>query len=139
MSDTTTAPASATYFTKLAQFPEYALKNVAAVKLNNDTANANAKGNFDILCNTWLASASNHGLAVAGPKPIAPLAIVTHTLEDEGGIYVWQTDGDPVGVCPDPSTPTVASGSLIAKAPPGDLDIIKAMLQQILANQAKGK
>lgn len=138
MSPTTaTPPAGASYFPKLAQFPEYARSAAAEIAAVNDDLNSQAKNNFEGLCSKWLDTVLNRGLAFAGPKPVAALAIVTRSLEDEDGIYVWKEIGDPLGVCPDPpNNGAMVKGSMVSKAPPSQLDLIQAMLQQVLTNQA---
>ncbi len=140
MSETNfTPPAGADYFAKLAQFPEYAANAAASIAANGELQNNQAKVNFDGMCAKWLDNVLNHGLAAAGPKPIAPNAIVTKTHEDDAGVWVWPEQGGPVGVCPDPDTsnvhPSVGSGK---SAPaPDRTDLILALLQQMSAQLAK--
>lgn len=137
MTDSTfTPPAGADYFQKLAQFPEYATAAASAITGNNDTANAQALQNFQGLCAKWLDNVLNHGLQLAGPKPIAPNAIVTKTYETADAIWVWEEQGAPVGVCPDPA-PVNSSASIVSKPAADRTDLILALLQQILAKLAK--
>jgi hypothetical protein len=133
---TFTPPAGADYFQKLAQFPEYATAAAAAIKSNNDTANAQALQNFQGLCAKWQDNVLNHGVALAGPKPIAPNAIVTMAHVSDDGIWVWEEQGTPVGVCPDP-LPTTPSASIVSKPAADRTDLMLALLQQILAKLAK--
>lgn len=104
----------ANYYPRLAGYPEYAATQVAAIGRQLDGQNRNAKAIFDGAVAQWLSEAGgaqDRGAPIP-PKPVAPALAMLETYETAAGVWQWQTDGPPVGVCPDlpPSHMAVNTG-----------------------------
>ena len=93
------------------------------------TQNAQALNRFQHACSDRLtANERNRDMQLLlTPKPVAELtSIVRQVTGVDGTIYVWQEDGDPVGVCPDlppvaVSHAPIAVPATVQNAPAGDV------------------
>ncbi len=111
---------------RLARFPEAMQQGIDGDQKVIDIQNRSNKVNFDQLCKNWLdENAHNRDMKLPlTAKPIAPATLVQRYLlvmapvqpsaddatiavtpagptDAPAGVYVWQENGDPVGVCPD--------------------------------------
>jgi hypothetical protein len=118
---------------------------IASLQRQLDSQNANAKAQFDGAVAHWVTQATFARDSIppqAIPsKPVAPLLAVLKTQDTGDGVWEWQENGDPVGVCPDlppPPAPT-RSVTIAAQGVPDPVQILTKMVSSVLGDLQKIK
>lgn len=91
---------------------------ISSIQSQISRQNTQAKQNFTGACSDWTLGATHSrelGLTLA-PKPVPALLQVMNTAQKDkdSPVYVWMTDGAPVGTCPDlaPLPPPPPAGNV---------------------------
>ena len=127
----------AVFYQTLALYPTMADNAVSSVQKQLDTQNDTLKSQFANVCAQWLNDgviARNAGAAIP-PKPVAPLTKVVARQDIQGGLWLAEVDGPPVGVCPDLPAPPAVMTKLPSPIPTSNqptmdqkLDAVASML-----------